>query len=804
MDRLAALVAALCVVLAACSDPEEQLERARTQAQQAIAAGDRKTALDAIAWLQRATPDDPEAIREQASLLIQAGEAPRVVWLLEDAVARFPDDAMLRLLLAEAALLVNDPVRATRAAEAIPADAEAAWAALLVRARATMALGDLDAALVLFERAEQSSPDRPELRTPRIAALLGERRFEDAARAVDAARQDLADVNPALVASLELALHQYRASDARQRVQLAEQERDAAAVARAREDLDGVLADLGALARAAPGNLGAWQIWVQGLLATARAGEAAAALEQARAESPETLALLPLLARVRLALAEPEAAENVLRELAGHDPATTSLPLARFLAARARSAEAMTVLDAARERAPDDPQLAQARAELLLDGGQLDAAEAAIRELPDLPPRALLEARSRLARGDARGAVQRLERLAPELDIAPTHFWLARALEAAGDRTGAERRYALAALRAPAEPGAYAELVRLARERGAWRDVAAAGQQLVLRAPGAIDGWQALVAAFLHLGETAAAEEVARRAVALLPDDPDPPLLVARSLRAQGRNLEALEALAAARERFGSRSELAAERALALAADGRHEQALAETARALEREPDAASLHYVRAVVLFGAGRADEGTQAVDAALALDPDDPRPLRTRCRFLAASGRFDAALLDCRRYLAERPDDAEILFVLGSALDAGGDPDAAIDAYRRAAELDLRAAAPRNNLAALLSERGELDAALAAAQQAYALADGNPHVLDTLGELYLAKGLTDRAIALLEKAHTLDPTLSIAELHLALAYAEAGRKPDAQRHLNALLARREAAPQHERARRALANL
>ena len=185
MRRPVGLVAALCCSLIACPDAEQRAERARKQAVEALVRGERDTALDAIASLQRATPDDPESIREQAVLLIHAGEAPRVVWLLEDAVARFPDEPALRLLLAEAALLVNDPVRADAVAAEIAPDAEAAAEALVMRARAAMALGDLEMALARFELAEHSAPERPELRAPRIAALLGERRFDEAAFALE-------------------------------------------------------------------------------------------------------------------------------------------------------------------------------------------------------------------------------------------------------------------------------------------------------------------------------------------------------------------------------------------------------------------------------------------------------------------------------------------------------------------------------------------------------------------------------------------------------------------------------------------
>ena len=110
-----------------------------------------------------------------------------------------------------------------------------------------------------------------------------------------------------------------------------------------------------------------------------------------------------------------------------------------------------------------------------------------------------------------------------------------------------------------------------------------------------------------------------------------------------------------------------------------------------------------------------------------------------------------------------------------------PERAIAAYRRAAELDALAFAPRNNLAELLRARGDLDGALKVAQEAYQIAEDNPYVLDTLGSLYLRKGLVERSIVLLEEAHAAAPELAEVQLHLALAYREAGGTANARQLL-----------------------
>ena len=71
------------------------------------------------------------------------------------------------------------------------------------------------------------------------------------------------------------------------------------------------------------------------------------------------------------------------------------------------------------------------------------------------------------------------------------------------------------------------------------------------------------------------------------------------------------------------------------------------------------------------------------------------------------------------------------------------------------------------------------------------------MDTLGALYLKKDLVERAISILEEAHTGAPDLPDAQLHLGLAYRDAGRSAEA-RPLLAAVGQSEAAPPELRAR------
>jgi thioredoxin-like negative regulator of GroEL len=83
--RAALLIAVLVAPVAlVCASSEESAEQARAEIQQALEHGDRARALAAVDKLRDALPETPEALLEVSRLLVQAGDAPRAGWLLEE------------------------------------------------------------------------------------------------------------------------------------------------------------------------------------------------------------------------------------------------------------------------------------------------------------------------------------------------------------------------------------------------------------------------------------------------------------------------------------------------------------------------------------------------------------------------------------------------------------------------------------------------------------------------------------------------------------------------------------------------
>jgi len=784
----------LIVLLLLCSlacAPEDPVADARSRFEAALAEGDLVEALAAVEDLESALPDSPDSSVELARAFSLAGETSRAVWLLESAVERHPEQPALRVALAEAAGIVGDPELALRALADMPMDAPRAFYAMILRGRNQIQLGGLAQGLATLEAAEARFPDRFfEIRVARVQALMGEQRHDDALALVEEARRhpDLAD-------------EQQRALGIMRADVLAEQDEHEAA-----------LAELADLIAERPSDDEAWRRRAELLMEQERTSEARIELSAALDESPDHLALYPLLSSTEQALGNAEGAEAALRELVERDPSEDSLLLlAEFLHQQGRSAEGASLLGEAVERAGDEAQaeLRYLHVALLLSAGEEEAAHSQFAKLRRLHPRdprvEYLQARFELARGDLDAAVNRLKKVASRLDRSDVQHWLGVALERQGNYEAAEFRYGLATMRDENQTNSYLGLIRTFERRAMWGNVLHYASIVVNRAPDSPAGYDYATRALIALGRFELAERAARIYLEHFPDAPDAALALAQALRSQGRAAEALVVVDETLRRDASDPRLIGERAVVLGLLGRGAEGLHALDEALAQHPDAAALPRARAYLLFMSNRRADAEEQVEQALRLDPEDPAPLRMTGDFFSGRGEFAAAVPAYERYLERRPLDPTVLFRLAIAYDRAGDSAAAIAAYQRTVAADEKAVAAYNNLALVLQGADRLAEALAAAQQAYSLAPGNPQIMDTLGWLYVLNGKPRRGVALLEKATSAGPISAETRLHLALAYRDAGETDEARTRLETLREELDpSSPYHRSAREALAAL
>ncbi len=754
--------------IVSCSSPEERAQEKQAKILEALQGGERRLALKEIESFESNTPEE---LILKARLLIQAGEAPRVIWMLQEGLQRFPDRQDLRIALAQVALFVDDTRLSMQILQEIPSDSDYHLQALVMLAQAEMILGHRDRAYTLLEQAREVYPDRVEGRIAQILFLTQEKRFEDARLLLEEAATSLHAVeDETLRRQFELALYE---------VQIGQGEVE--------EAIDG----LKQMIEFKPDSPMVWRAFINALASQKREDEAEALLNTTLEQNPEFLGLYPLLSHLQLMRGDQEAAENTLVQLSETSTSTTNyLVLIEFYRSAGNRDRMHEVFREAIGMFPEDPDLHRFLADDLIQTGRLEEAEFELelfrRNARDQREVRYLEAELKMGKGDAAGARDILLELVSVLDTAHTQYLLGRALEELGDTEGAKRRYGLAARRQPDDPIPLLALLRIAYGRGDWRTISGISQRIIMLSPESIDAWDGLISSYIKLGEFSRAEKLARILVERFPENVDAKIALARVLRSQRRFKEALTSLEEAEATQGETPKIIGERALTTALMGNPSEGIEILEKGIEKFPEEARLYHVNAAILFQVNRREEGYQAVDRALALDPADPNPLLTRTRYRLSIGDLSGAEEDCTDYIALRPDDSNAYYILGTVYMLAQQTQNAIDAFRRSSELDELAFKPLNNLATLLMEQGEIEDAVQAAQRAYAMASDNPYVIDTLGWIYLQKGLTERSIALLEKAVAAEPRLPKAELHLALAHLQAGNTEKARTLLTTLQA------------------
>jgi tetratricopeptide (TPR) repeat protein len=135
----------------------------------------------------------------------------------------------------------------------------------------------------------------------------------------------------------------------------------------------------------------------------------------------------------------------------------------------------------------------------------------------------------------------------------------------------------------------------------------------------------------------------------------------------------------------------------------------------------------------------------------------------------------------------PDDAGVSVSLADALARAGRTEEARTLYQAVANAHPENAPALNNVAFFLADTGgDLDEALRLAKNALAKIPGQPSFSDTIGYIYLKKGMVDSAIQSFSTLAHRYPTSASFRYHLGLALFQKGEKATARKELQAALA------------------
>ena len=171
-----------------------------------------------------------------------------------------------------------------------------------------------------------------------------------------------------------------------------------------------------------------------------------------------------------------------------------------------------------------------------------------------------------------------------------------------------------------------------------------------------------------------------------------------------------------------------------------------------------------------------------------DPKDRRELAARIAQVTSGELTGAALVTALEGIVrENPGNGQAHLRLGYARMQAGDCTRAEPEFHAAAAAGLPSADVFLGLATCLGQRRDLTGAERALNEARRLEPDNPAVVANIGLLQATKGDLPAAIQSLNATLTIDPALHETRFNLAVAYAKAGRRPEAAAAARELLTR-----------------
>lgn len=207
----------------------------------------------------------------------------------------------------------------------------------------------------------------------------------------------------------------------------------------------------------------------------------------------------------------------------------------------------------------------------------------------------------------------------------------------------------------------------------------------------------------------------------------------------------------------------------------------------LAKTPDDRGLRYLRAGIHLVQDQPDQAEAIYRALMAEKPDDLRPFQALYKMLLANDRAADATALLAEELKSFPDSPMLNLMQAGELEKNHDIDGAIAIYEKLYARDSSSQIVANNLASLLvsyrDDAASLDRAFAIA--ARLRGSTVPAFQDTYGWIEYRRGDYEAALADLEPAARGLPKDPMVQMHLGLTYAALKRTEDARATLTRAL-------------------
>jgi tetratricopeptide (TPR) repeat protein len=318
---------------------------------------------------------------------------------------------------------------------------------------------------------------------------------------------------------------------------------------------------------------------------------------------------------------------------------------------------------------------------------------------------------------------------------------------------------------------------------------------------------------YLAVGDSANARHAADEALRATPDDPEVRVLLARSLLNAGETSRAeleiqqlvrtypeassVQALAGAMYR-SKQNETDARRSLELALklDSSNREALtdlvllnAETnhlaeahrliADRLAKTPNDAELMLLAARTYTSEGNLPSAEELLKRVISQDAANISAYGLLGNIYLSERRLESARIEFEKAVSKNPQSVAANTIVAMILEAQNKFEEATSRYQRILEIDANAVVAANNLACLYVDKGyNIELALKLAQRAKQGLPADPRVNDTIGWIYYKKNLPQEAIAALQESVARDPSVSLHQYHLGMAYIQAHDYPKAR--------------------------